>query len=312
MRRLSLPTGKTFSRAGKGATPGRAGTRQGQPRRRAVPLWRSRVLWGGLLAVMAVGAASGTWWMWRTGWLTQMVETVRWEMVVRSADLGFRVQDIQVTGRNRADAGAILGAVRIAEGAPILAFDADAARRRIEALPWVGAAVVERRLPDTIFLRLEERLPAALWQHEGRFRLIDGDGTVILDEGLGADLAGYGHLPVVVGRDAAGELAGLLVLLETEPTLMGRVVSGVRVGARRWNLWLKPGRAAGGEQGLIEVRLPEINGIEAWRQLGQYQKETGVLDRAIQAIDLRLPDRVTVRPIVTGAPAIDQKPKHEI
>jgi oligopeptidase B len=40
-------------------------------------------------------------------------------------------------------------------------------------LPWVRRASVERRLPDTIFVRLEERIPLALWQRQGRFVVID-------------------------------------------------------------------------------------------------------------------------------------------
>lgn len=316
MRRLSLSIGKTGSRSGGSGTKKSARMRPGQPRRRAVPLWRSRGLWGGLLAVMLIGASAATWWVWRAGWVYQVTETVRWELIARSADFGFRVNDIQVTGRGRADAEAVLDAVRITKGAPILAFDADAARQRIEGLSWVRSAVVERRLPDTIFLHLVERQPAALWQNEGRFRLIDGDGTVILENGEGK-IGSYGRLPIVVGPDAADELAGLFVLLETDPALGGRLASAARVGGRRWNVWLKVEGAEGNGEGknrLIEVWLPEVGAVEAWQKLGQYQKESGLLDRDLRLIDLRLPDRVTIRPasqpdVQSGA---QKKPKREI
>ena len=186
MRRLSLPAGRKGSppragtpHVGVGRGQPRMGVGRGQPRRRAQPIWRAPWLLGGVAMVIFAAALTASWWGWRSGLFHRTIETARWELIARSADFGFRVQDIQVIGRDRTHGSAILDAVRIAEGAPILAFDADGARRRIEALPWVRSAVVERRLPDTIFLNLIERQPVAIWQHEGRFQLVDGEGTII-------------------------------------------------------------------------------------------------------------------------------------
>ena len=44
--------------------------------------------------------------------------------------------------------------------------------------------LLERMLPDTVLLTVQERQPMALWQHKGAFALIDGDGEVILKTGL--------------------------------------------------------------------------------------------------------------------------------
>src|SRR3546814_9628127 len=66
----------------------------------------------------------------------------------------------------------LLAALGIGRGEPILRFDPDAAHEAILALPWVKTASVERRLPDTIFVRIEERRPMALWQNERQLKEI--------------------------------------------------------------------------------------------------------------------------------------------
>jgi cell division protein FtsQ len=58
------------------------------------------------------------------------------------------------------------------------------------------------------------------------------------------------------------------------------------VADRRWNLRLKNG---------IDVRLPETNVEQALDRLVALDREKKILSRDILAIDLRLPDRVTVR-----------------
>ena len=58
------------------------------------------------------------------------------------------------------------------------------------------------------------------------------------------------------------------------------------VGERRWNLYL-----AGG----IDVRLPEDNVEAALADLTRLDRDEKLFSRDITAIDLRLPDRLTVR-----------------
>jgi cell division protein FtsQ len=163
-----------------------------------------------------------------------------------------------------------------------MTFDPSAARTRIEALPWVRSATVERRLPSLIYLRIEERAPIALWQTEGRIAVIDELGEVI----PGIPPEDFAGLTVVVGPDAPAYAAGLLQLLESEPDLRRQVVAAVRVGGRRWNL-----RFEGG----TDVRLPETGAAEAWAQFARIEREHGVLNRDVDSIDLRLPDRLVVR-----------------
>jgi len=72
-----------------------------------------------------------------------------------------------------------MAALDAARGTPILAVKPSRAKEQLESLPWVRSATIERRLPGTLFVRLVERRPLAVWQHGGTQELIDREGTVI-------------------------------------------------------------------------------------------------------------------------------------
>ena len=61
----------------------------------------------------------------------------------------------------------------------MLSFDSRAAQDRIERLPWVERASVERVLPDRLEVRVSERSPVAVWRRGDRNFLIDGSGRVL-------------------------------------------------------------------------------------------------------------------------------------
>ncbi len=252
-------------------------------RRRAVPLWRTRSAFAAAaLAGLALIGAGG-WWLWSTGHVARWVERTMIAAIGATADMGFAVGEVLVTGRRETARADLLAAVGLERGDPILAFDPAAAKRRVEALPWVRTASVERLLPDRVVVRVVERRPMALWQHQGRFAVIDFEGGVILRDRVQR----FAGLPVVVGEDAPDHAADLLEILATQPQLMERVEAAVRVGGRRWNLRLKGG---------VDVRLPEADPAAAWTMLGEYQRSHGVLERDVRVLDLRLPDRLIVRP----------------
>jgi len=265
---------------------------RGQPRKRVVPVWRRRWVRSALALVLITLAFGGGWRLWQSGWVPRAAEKAKWRIIAQSAELGFKVDEILVVGRRETAQKDLLAAVRLARGAPILAFDLDAAKRRIEALPWVKNASVERMLPSTVLLNVEERRPVALWQHQGKFALIDSDGEVILRRDLGR----FEDLLVVVGPDAPLHAARLLETLAREPELMALVKAAVRVGGRRWNLRLK---------GDIDVRLPEDGAAAAWTRLAEYERSHRVLARDVQVLDLRIPDRLIVRKV----PRAPKRPK---
>jgi cell division protein FtsQ len=203
-----------------------------------------------------------------------------------SAALGLVVRDIEVEGRETTDAATIMAALAADRGTPILAVSPSRAKEKLESLPWVRSAAIERRLPDTLVVRLVERHPLAVWQHAGKHELIDREGAVIPVK----DLTRFARLPTVVGDDAASQAAGLIDMLAREPELAARVTAAVRVDDRRWNLRI---------DNAIDVLLPETNLAEAWARLAAQERANSLLQRDIQTVDMRLPDRLVLR---TGSP----------
>jgi len=259
--------------------------RRTQPRKRVVPLWRRRSALTGIAIMLVTAALAYGWWAWREGLPHRLAEDARQAAMQRSLDLGFRVKEVFVEGRKNTPAAALRKALAVERGAPILFVDLAAARDRLLALPWVSDVSVERVLPDTVVVHLVERRPMALWQHEGRFALIDETGTVIERDDLGR----FSDLVVVVGdHAAAAEAAGLLATLATETDLSERVTAVVRVSGRRWNLRFADG---------LNVQMPEEDPGHGWRRLADYERRHGLLGLGLKTIDLRLPDRVVVRPM---------------
>ncbi len=227
-------------------------------------------------------------------------ESFRERMGHATAALGLRVHDIVVEGRQKTPEALLRAAIGVATGDPILSYSVADARARIETIRWVQNAVVSRRLPDTILVSLTERRPFAVWQHDGKFVLIDRDGQLVTDSDVGTF---SGELPLVVGDGAPAAAAALIDALAAQPDIQSRVQAAVRVGERRWNLRLTNG---------MDVLLPEGAEAQALARLAEMQTAHDLLDRPLQALDLRLPDRLVFRPQPThGAdpqPAPARKP----
>ncbi len=196
--------------------------------------------------------------------------------------LGLTVSEITVEGRETTDRETILAALAAGPGTPILAMSPTHVKEQLEALPWVRIAVVERRLPGTLYVRLVERKPLALWQHGGKLELVDREGSVIPVTRLDR----FAKLPLVVGEGAASHAAELFEMLGSNPDLAARLTAAIRVGDRRWNLRI---------DNAIDVLLPADEMATAWSQLARLERSSAILKREVLTIDLRLPDQLVLR-----------------
>jgi cell division protein FtsQ len=277
----------------------RLSARSGPRRPGRLRLWLRRARHFALpaaLAAIALVASGAAALAWRSGLHGQLAETVRERIVAASASGGLTVARVTVEGRANADAAEILAASGLAQGQPMLSVSPEAIRARLEALPWVERASVQRRFPGHVHLVIEERTPFAIWQNRGRFALIDRQGRVILRDAVER----FAHLPLVVGEGAATEAAALFGVLALYPEVQRRVTAAVRVHQRRWNLRLVSG---------ADVLLPEGHEAAALERLVALHHESQVLDRQLVAVDLRLPDRMVLRPAPLPPEQPDQPPQ---
>jgi len=218
----------------------------------------------------------------KSGWVaeTQIRATETFHVSMQSN--GFAVSRLLIDGRDNVDRDELRSILGVGRGQSVFEPDLAAMKMRLEALSWVKAAVVERHLPDTIYVRLTERQPMALWQRQNKLVVVDRDGTVLTENGLSK----FKNLLIIVGNDAPKFAPDLVAMLEAEPDFEKRVESAKWIGDRRWDLFLKNG---------VEVRLPEEDMGQAIKRLADAQREAQLMDRNVQAIDLRDPLRIVVQ-----------------
>jgi cell division protein FtsQ len=245
-------------------------------------LIRLGILAGGLVALIGIVLFS-----WHEGWPQRQAQRLEDASLGLTAKAQFSVKDIIIEGRQHVNKDDLSLVLETGSGSPILKFDPAAAEERIEKLPWVASATVERRLPDTIIVRLTERVPMARWQHDDKTIVIDMDGNELPE----ASLDKFAQLPLVVGADAAGQAHTLLETLKDFPAVTQHMTAAVRVGERRWDIHLQPKTVA---------RLPEQNITHALSLLSDLIVDRKILDRDIVSIDLRDPSKMFLEP---GSPA---------
>jgi cell division protein FtsQ len=217
-----------------------------------------------------------------SGFAAQTGHRIENAVLNKTASWGFEVKNIMVDGRAHTDVDALKAMIAMEKGDPIFAFHPTKAKAMIEKLSWVKKAHVERRLPDTIYIKITERTPMALWQRNQKLSLIDEDGVVLTDQ----NLVPFQNFLIVVGDEAPKQAAGLLEMLAVEPVIAKRVEAATLISGRRWDLKLKSG---------ADVKLPEEELGLALRKLAVNHEEEALLDKDVVSIDVREEGRITVR-----------------
>jgi cell division protein FtsQ len=220
-------------------------------------------------------------WAWLADAPQKMTVAATERFYTIAAAHGFAVKNIYVEGRENVDSDVLRALLNVDAGDPIFAFDPAEGKELIQRLSWVREAHVERRLPDTIYIGLVERVPLALWQNKGKVRLIDADGVTLATEKLDK----FSNLIILVGEDAPLHAPAFMRLLNAEPDIKSRIEAATWVGDRRWDLKLDNGAV---------VKMPEGDLGLALRRLALAQDKDKLLDREVEVIDLREENRITV------------------
>ncbi len=91
---------------------------------------------------------------------------------------------IEVSGNHHALAAEVVAASGLTRGTRLITIPTERVEYRVEAVPWVDKARVERLLPSKVRISVTERTPAAAVTVAGVTYLADRDG-IILEEGAG-------------------------------------------------------------------------------------------------------------------------------
>jgi len=213
------------------------------------------------------------------------------------ADLGLRISAVKVNGAETTDPALLQQTIGVKPGDPAMGFSLDEVRARVEQLGPVQAVTVERVLPGTLIVNVTERNAFAIWQTtvNGKtgFVLIDKQGNVIADQDAAAAKRRQPSLLLLTGADAPANADALIEELQAAPAVGSHVAAAERVDGLRWNLILK---------NQTVVKLPAQGEADAIGQLAALQQSMQLLDRPVEAIDLRQSGRLVVRPYPAPAP----------
>jgi cell division protein FtsQ len=196
--------------------------------------------------------------------------------------VGFRITTVAINGRKQLSQDEVLATGGVNGRSSLLFLDAATVRDKLKANPWIADATVLKLYPDQLQIDIVERSAFALWQRDGRLSVIADDGAVLEPYVSRRFLT----LPLVVGKGAESRARDFLALLARYPQVRSATKAAIFVGERRWNLRLKDG---------LDVRLPENDVGNALAALSKLDKEDRLFSRDIVAIDMRLPDRLTVQ-----------------
>ena len=231
------------------------------------------------LLILSGGVALG---VVRGGHLEAITEAFRDARDAVAKTAGFRIAHVGITGRKHLSQDEILAIGGVSGRRSLLFLDPATVREKLKAAPWIADATVLKFYPDSIQIDIVERTPFALWQHDGSVSVISAKGIVLQPYVPGP----FRSLPLVVGRGADTRAKDFLDQLALYPSIRQQVKAVIFVGERRWNLRMADG---------VDVRLPELDVGAALATLTKLDKDENLFSRDITAIDLRLPDRLTVR-----------------
>lgn len=210
------------------------------------------------------------------GYVHRGTAAVNAALATVSADAGFEISAIQLSGNRYTAPGDISAKLGFSAGDSVFAVDPQQARANLRTLDWVSDADVTVRYPDRVNVRIIEKAPFALWQSDHGLYAVGRDGQPITKVAL----ADFKHLPLFFG-DRPDGASDLVEAIGAHRAVAARVKAMQLVSNRRWNLVLDDG---------VLVKLPE----DGWaKELGTLERlivDQGVLERDIAEIDLRSHD----------------------
>jgi len=197
------------------------------------------------------------------------------------ARAGFGINSINISGQTLTSEATILKALDIGSATSTLNFDADAALKRIDAIPSVQSANIRKVYPSGLAVSIVEKQPMARWRIGDKTWLVDESGSPIV-----ADDGSFRSLPLVVGEGAAADAMVMIRSLDRYPQITEDLAALSRIGERRWDLIFYSG---------LRVQLPENGVAQALAQLDSYETDHQLLERDVDVIDMRVPGMLSLK-----------------
>jgi cell division protein FtsQ len=243
---------------------------------RRIQIQRIILVGSRVLVVAAVVVAAG--WTWRH---TQ-------------SDARFALKTIEVTGAVHTPRASVDSITRAYVGGNLFKLDIANVQNDLGKLGWIRRIEAEKKLPDTLRVRIVERTPVALLQSGDRLRYVDESGVAFAEL---SPSVGDGDLPLITNAGGA-ELTRCVALLRALRARDAEVyarISEVRPVA--------PDAFALFDRELGTVVYASAGDLTSkWRELHAIAQSEKLDRGAIEYADLRFADRIVIKSSKAAAP----------
>ncbi len=257
--------------------PSRSEQRQKQRRRRIASVV--------LLALLVIGSP---WW---SAWLAELMagQLMNWNS-------HFRVNHVSVTGCQIITDEVVIALAKIPTRHSMFTLPMGAIEKRVAQNPWVKSVRVVRRLPDTVELAVQERIPVAAVRGE-RLMVLTADSVAISPPAENW----VWDLPIVTPPRSVKLEDGKRVSDSSVLELLHQILVARSVSDEMWKnlseVYYRQGQIRTMmNEPRVEIIVGEGVGELAWIGLLHYlkQSEMNGSQTAVFTIDLRIPGKLVV------------------
>ncbi|HEY0141701.1 MAG TPA: FtsQ-type POTRA domain-containing protein [Thermoanaerobaculia bacterium] len=198
----------------------------------------------------------------------------------------FAVQHIEISGAAHTPRAALDRVTQQYVGLNLFQIDIGRVQHDLGGLPWVNRIDIEKKLPDTLRIKIAERRPVALAREGEVLRYVDEKGVAFAEL---SPTVGDDDLPLVVdarGEELARTVTLLMALRKSDPHLYARISEVRPIPPRGFALF---------DRHLGAFIYANSDDISAkWRSL--YAVLQAEQHAQIVYADLRFADRIVIKP----------------
>ncbi len=195
----------------------------------------------------------------------------------------FMVGLMAIDGASEPVANAIRAMVPVELPTSSFRLDLEAMRAAIAQIDAVASAELRVRKGGILQVTVTEREPAILWRSQRGLEMLDATGHRVATL---LDRTARPELPVIAGEGADDHVPEALEILAAAQPIRDRIRGLIRLGDRRWDVVLDRSQ---------RILLPEIDPLTALQTVIALDTAQDVLGRDLAVVDMRNPDRPTVR-----------------
>jgi cell division protein FtsQ len=209
------------------------------------------------------------------------------------SDARFALKTIEVSGAVHTPRAAVDAVTKTYVGANLFRLDISHIQNDLRSLGWVSRIETEKKLPNTLRVRIVERTPVALLQSGDRLQYVDENGVAFAEL---SPSVGDSDLPLITGA-AGAELARCVALLRAlrarDAEVFARISEVRPVAPDGFALFDRQlGAVVYAREGDLSTKWRDLYAITGAEKLGR---------ASIAYADLRFADRIVLKRLDSNA-----------